>query len=298
MNNEILKIIFLTYLTNYNIRDIYDGLQYTRTSNFIEDFLRAKKEKNQEVPESFVKEVKKTYLERYEEMIYAGINFITINNEMYPSDLKMVPHAPPMLYVKGNFRPTSNIAIVGTRDASLMAEQTVEKIISGLSKKENGVVSGLALGIDTIAHQKALKNGIYTIAVMPNSLERVYPKENYKLANDILLNGGALISELATGINRGKKSFVERNRIQVGISEFVIPIEMSIESGTMHTVDYCIKQNKYILNFEPTDEQKSLPQYEGILHLKNKRNIKRVVLKNDFNLADIKKQINHTLFEI
>jgi predicted Rossmann fold nucleotide-binding protein DprA/Smf involved in DNA uptake len=94
------------------------------------------------------------------------------------------------------------------------------------------------------------------MAVMPNSLEKVYPHENYKLAKRIEDNGGSLISELIFGINRGKSSFVQRNRIQSGLSNIVIPIEMGAKSGTMHTIDFAMRQKKDIVLLRRTKYSK------------------------------------------
>jgi DNA protecting protein DprA len=295
----IKKILFLTYLTEYNIGEIFKGLAFSNIDDFIEDYLKRNHSRTEPLTDQFVDQVGKQYLERYEEMKYAGIHFIPFDDKNYPESLKRVQQAPPILYVKGRIQRKINVAIVGTREVSAFAEKTVEKIIGGLNS-DHGVVSGLALGIDTIAHRLALKNNIYTIAVMPNPLTQVYPRENYRLANQILEQGGALISELAIHINRGKKSFVERNRLQSGISRFVIPVEMAVKSGTMHTVDFCSRQGRYLLVFEPTAEQLKLPQYEGIEFLKTKKSLKRITIREPFNLAalldEIQQSQNPTLF--
>jgi len=98
----------------------------------------------------------------------------------------------------------------------------------------------------------------------------------------------------------GHKSFVERNRLQTGLADFIAPIEMAISSGTMYTVDFCIKQGKFLLMFEPTEQRASLPQYEGINYLKHKHGLKKITIKEGFNLElfinQIKERQNPTLF--
>jgi DNA processing protein len=135
---------------------------------------------------------------------------------------------PPVLFCKGYFKNEKNIAIVGTRKASKFAKSTVDWVTKIFASKGFGIVSGLAVGIDSMAHLAAINYEAYTIAILPNSIDYIYPKENYKLANDILESGGCILSELPVGINRGKRAFVERNRLQTAISEYVVPIEMGI----------------------------------------------------------------------
>ena len=282
------KIIFFTYLTNYNINEINRALSFNKTDDFIEYYLKLKKENSEVLSDSFVETVRDNSRQRFEEMRYLGINFISRYNKDYPESLKSISQSPPMIYVKGELKSTKNIAIVGTRDVSEFASGTIKKFVSNLVKSEHGVVSGLALGIDTLAHRIALENNIYTIAVLPNSLDHIYPKENYELANKILEQDGTLISELAIGINRGKKSFVERNRLQSGLSDFVFPVELGIKSGTMHTVDFTIRQDKFLLIKEVLNEQIGLSQYEGISYLKNKKYNKIIILNENMDNFKIK----------
>jgi DNA protecting protein DprA len=280
------KIIFFTYLTNYNINDINKALSFNRTDDFIEFYLKARRDNKDAIPEKFVEEARNNSRERFEELRYFGISLISRFNTDYPDSLKDIYQSPPMLYVRGKLKKRTNIAVIGTRETSNFAAGTVEKFVSGLTP-QNGVVSGLALGIDTLAHKAALDKDIYTIAVLPNSLDHIYPKENYELANRILDNDGALISELSIGINRGKKSFVERNRLQSGLSEYVFPVELGIKSGTMHTVDFCIRQGKYLLIAEVDKDRAKLPQYEGVAYLRNKKYDKTLFLNQELDLPGI-----------
>lgn len=284
------KIVFLTYLTNYNINQINRALSYKNVDDYLEVFLKEKRESSEFVSEKFVEDIRNTSKEKYEEMKYMGIHAISRYNVNYPESLKTIPQSPPLIYYKGQIKVKTNIAIVGTRDTSQYAYSTIEKFIAGLSNNDDGVVSGLAVGIDTMAHNIALDCGIYTLAVLPNSLDHIYPKENYGLANRILDNNGALISELAIGINRGKKSFVERNRLQSGVSDYVFPVEMGIKSGTMHTVDFCIKQGKYLMVNNVNELQLKLPQYQGVKFLKTKNYNKVITLDGDLSKIDFKQK--------
>jgi DNA processing protein len=100
------------------------------------------------------------------------------------------------------------------------------------------IISRLAEGIDTLAYLFAVKNNQYTIAFLPNSLDSIYLNTNYELALDILNTGACLVFKSMFGINRGKRSFVQRNRILSALSDVVIPIEMDTNSGTMNTINF------------------------------------------------------------
>lgn len=294
MENFIKRILLVTYLTKYNIKEINYSMSFDKFSDYIEDFLS----RNIELNDQNIIEMNKFSHEKYEEMLYNGIKFLPITSEKYPKLLKQISTCPPMLYYKGEIHEREYIALVGSRVNSIFAESTINLFLDGLSQI-NGVVSGLAKGIDTLAHKKSLDLGFKNIAITANSLETIYPTENYKLANSILDNNGAIISELAIGINRGKKSFIERNRIISGISSYVIPIEMNLKSGTMHTIDFCIRQNKHVLYKFISEKEKSLDQYSGLISLKNKKNLKQTIIKDKFNLEQIKtihKNTNLKLF--
>ncbi len=289
MENLIQRILLVTYLTKYNINEIHKVLKYEKFGDYVEGYLA----NNKNVTDIHISEANKIAKEKYEEMKYLGIKFLPITSEFFPKSLKSIDQCPPLLFYKGELKQKENVAIIGSRNTTSHAEKTVEFFLNGLSKK-NGVVSGLALGVDTLAHKMSLDKGIYNIAVVANSLNSIYPKENYKLANRIIDNGGCIISELAIGINRGKKSFVERNRLQSGLSDFVIPIEMGIKSGTMHTIDFCIRQDKWVINKAINKETVNFEQYSGIASLKNKIKLKQIVVTNSFDINEIKKSLKST----
>jgi DNA processing protein len=205
-----------------------------------------------------------------EKLYYYNIKCVTIYDDEYPLALKKISDAPPLLFYKGNLKNYRMSAVVGSREISRHAQKITYQVVDWLNELNIGIVSGLALGIDTYAHERAVQNNQYTIAVLPNSLDSIYPLSNFKLANEILKKGGCLISELPFGINRGNKSFVQRNRLQSALSEAVIPIEMGIKSGTMHTVDFGKRYGKKIALFKPTPMLSNLPNYQGILHLLDK----------------------------
>lgn len=237
--NSIEGILFLIEFTNYHISNIYNYLDKYETLDEMKYDLRI----NNEV---FNELISKSSLV-LEKTIYNNIKMIKFDDKDYPLGLHVLENKPPILFYKGNLANKINLAaVIGTRENTEYGKKLTEKIVTLITEKDYGIVSGLALGIDTIAHKKALNLNKYTIAVLPCSLDSVYPSSNYYLANEILASGGALLSELPIGITLGKARFVQRNRIQSALSNIIIPVELQSNSGTVHTIKFAIKQNKKV----------------------------------------------------
>lgn len=276
--DELLKrIIFLSYLTNYNIPTIYRclGAEIKKPASLSYGDLAMLAFEGKNLPldklSNLSKEVnkaKESTNQAIDRLKYLNVAPITFIDKNYPTLLHDLSDKPPVIYVKGKLPGKRKLAaIVGSRTVSNNAVRTTDTIVDKLSEHGFGIVSGLALGIDTISHKRALHRSDYTIAVMPVSLDKVYPSENYKLASEIIEKGGAVISEMIFGINKGKSSFVQRNRLQSGLAKMVIPVEMGITSGTMHTIDFTMRQKRdLILLKRKTD----IAEYEGIKYLIDK----------------------------
>lgn len=265
-------LIFLSFFSKYNIKTIHNIVEKYGDIT-IDEFAKAYLKSSNKEPglnEGRLNEIKDEALICAYKLDYHKVKVETVYGSRYPAKLKRISDPPPLLYYKGNLRRQNLVAIVGTRNPTKIADKVIPLIVEVFNKHGYGIVSGLAKGIDSIAHSSAIEQKAYTLAVMPNSLDTIYPKENYGLANLILESGGALVSELAFGISHGKKSFVQRNRIQAGMSEIVIPVEMGIKSGTMTTVEFAYSQGKFILLFPPKDQHKSLEQYAGVHHFIDK----------------------------
>ncbi|RYE15181.1 MAG: DNA-processing protein DprA [Sphingobacteriaceae bacterium] len=245
------QIIFLTYLTDYDIPFIYRCIDAVGKKAPTIDELTAfaiglsSSTSIKGIDERVVKALAKTR-EAIDKLKFYDITPILYTDRQYPKLLHNLKDKPPILYLKGKLKNKPLAAVVGSRDISAHAARMTISIVDKLLEYNFGIASGLALGIDTIAHYRAVQRNAYTIAVLPNSLEKIYPNENFSLATSILEKGGALVSELIFGINRGKRSFVQRNRIQSGISNLVVPVEMGRESGTMHTIDFAMRQKRKI----------------------------------------------------
>lgn len=168
-----------------------------------------------------------------------------------PEKLKEIPDPPEELFIEGVF-PDKNLkflAVVGSRKYSSYGKQVCEKIIAGLSGYPIVIVSGLALGIDSIAHESAILNNLITVAV-PGSglLEKVlYPKTNFHLSRKIIKSGGCIISEFNPDFKATNWSFPKRNRIMAGLCDAVLVIEAEEKSGTLITARLAMEYNRDVL---------------------------------------------------
>ena len=174
---------------------------------------------------------------------------ITINDQGYPAALKEIHNPPKELYVKGKITGQDKVAIavVGTRKYSQYGKQVCLDITAKLAKLGITIVSGLARGIDTFAHQAALEAGGRTIAVLGSGMDResFFPSANYALAEKITENG-AVISEYPNGTRATNFTFPQRNRIVSGLSLGVIVVEAPESSGALITANLALEQNKEV----------------------------------------------------
>lgn len=179
-----------------------------------------------------------------------NINAITFLDEEYPEKLAVMGNKMPLiLYYEGDLSLLKEkcISIIGTRNPSTESAEAEERFVRELIDKEDIVVlSGMALGCDTIAHEMTLKKRGKTIAVLPGALDRIYPKENDSLASWMVNEGGLLLSEYDPGKVATNYTFVERDAIIAALSEKVFVIECSENSGTMQTVEEAKKYGRPI----------------------------------------------------
>ena len=174
-----------------------------------------------------------------------------LEGEEIPEMLREIPDCPKKLYIQGNLPnpETKILCVVGSRKYTQYGKDVCEKLISGLRGYDITIVSGLALGIDGIAHKATLDAGLKTIAVPGSGLHEsvLYPSSNKQLAEKILENGGALISEFEPKFHATPYSFPQRNRIMAGLSHAVLVIEAEIKSGTLITSKFATEYNRDVL---------------------------------------------------
>ncbi len=183
--------------------------------------------------------------------------FLTDKN--YPQRLLNCYDSPAMLYYKGNADLNSSrmVAIVGTRNHNDYGKNITEKLVEDLANEEVIIISGLAFGIDSIAHKTSVKNKVPTIGVLAHGLDRVYPPENASLAKQMISYGG-LLTEFKSNTNPDKPNFPGRNRIVAGISDAVIVVESGIKGGSLITAELANGYNKDVFAFPGrADDSKS-----------------------------------------
>ncbi|MFB0557068.1 MAG: DNA-processing protein DprA [Dehalococcoidia bacterium] len=180
-------------------------------------------------------------LERYK------VKVLACEDPSYPPRLKQIYDYPPVLYVRGNLLSQDEpcLAVVGTRRPTIYGRQVTEEIVTDLARSRITIVSGLARGIDSIAHRATLDAGGRTVAVFASGLDIVYPAENVKLAQAIMENG-ALLSEYPLGIRPKAENFPLRNRIMSGLSLGVLVVEAGERSGALITAHQAVEQNREV----------------------------------------------------
>ncbi len=164
-----------------------------------------------------------------------------------PSELLEIAAPPLAIYMKGKLpKNEQRISVVGTRRATPQAKDLTRGLARELARSGVVIVSGLAMGIDTAAHEGALAGGGRTIAVLANSLDGIYPRQNANLAEKILEGGGALMSEYPFGSTTFPNRFLERNRIVAGLSAGTVVVEAPLESGSLVTANLALEANREV----------------------------------------------------
>jgi DNA processing protein len=250
MNNDLLYQIALTLVPN--IGDVHAKTLISFYGN-AEAIFKAKKKELEHIDgigtvragsikdffgfSSSEEEIK--FIEKYK------ITPLFITDDDYPRRLLNCFDSPSLLYYRGNADLNSSkiISIVGTRNNSGYGKTVCEKLIGDLAAENVLIVSGLAFGIDTIAHKAALKNDLETVAVLAHGLDRIYPEQNKSLAKQITEHGG-LLTDYISNTNPDKQNFPKRNRIVAGMCDAVVVIESSKKGGSLITAELGNGYNK------------------------------------------------------
>lgn len=186
----------------------------------------------------------------------------------YPQLLRAIPDPPLILYTKGRLsRGNKTVACVGTREPSQFGKVVADRVSRILAADGWSVTSGLAIGIDSISHEAALSEGGHTTAVLAGPLDSIYPKKNAKLAERILGEGGALVSEQPINAPVGKGNFVRRDRIQSGLSIATVIFQTGIKGGAIHTAKYTLLQDRLLVVPVPIGDHRLEEKSQGIIAL-------------------------------
>ena len=187
---------------------------------------------------------------------------ITFDNPLYPCLLKQIYDPPLVIFIQGNKKllNQSQLAIVGSRSASASGRETAFELAQQLAKAGLVITSGLALGIDAVAHKGALASNASTIAVVATGLDKVYPARHRALAQQIITYNGAIISEFLPGTLPKAGHFPKRNRIISGLSVGVLVVEAALKSGSLITARCALEQNRDVFSIPSTINN---PQAKG-----------------------------------
>lgn len=235
--NPKKKKNLLDFFEDFSKIYIADEKELLKVSNInLKDIFEIQKSKNKELIKKYLEYINKN-----------EIRVISINDKLYPKNLKNIYDPPVILFAKGNINLlfSIGISIVGSRMADQYGLLQSYNFAQELAKKKITIISGLAKGVDAFSHKGALNADGNTIAVIGSGIDIVYPKENYNLYNDIIKKG-LVLSEYIVGTRPAPQNFPMRNRIVSGLSNGVLVVQAGIKSGAMITVDFALDQGKNV----------------------------------------------------
>jgi len=201
-----------------------------------------------------------------------GFKILNCYDDVFPARLKSISDAPLILFARGNEKCLSSnnaVAVVGTRKPSSYGSDLARRIGVKLARSQVIVVSGLAEGIDAAAHQGCIDGFGQTVAVLAHGLKSIYPASNRGLAEEIVEKNGCLVSEYPPSEKPTRYSFVDRDRLQSGLSSAVLVVETAEKGGTMHTVKFCLAQGRMLWAAEAHPNKTSKNYKEGFQKLVN-----------------------------
>lgn len=177
-----------------------------------------------------------------------GIKIVTCIDENFPDKLRKISDPPAVLYYKGDLAIINRwaVGVIGTREPTEYGIKVAENLGYVLGRDGYTIVGGLAYGCDKSGHIGCLKANGKTVAVMAGGLDKIYPAKHKDIAEQIVVSGGCLLSEYPVGTRTFQNFFIERDRLQSAVSDGIIVIETDIKGGTMHTVDFAVKDKKVI----------------------------------------------------
>lgn len=266
--NERIAFLALTTLkgvgfwTLHQLANSNAGFKHTFKTNF-DRYLKL--EEGSVTP---LAEIKKTLWRRgirlLNELAKDNVALVFNEEERFPTKLKNIPDAPRWIFVQGNLDllDAPAVAVVGTRKPSDDGLFLTRLVVAALHGSKFSTVSGLALGIDQLAHLESIRYKLPTIAVLGTGIRESYPKGSEPIRQLIIANGGAVITEYLPTQSYSSENFVRRNRLQAALADVLVPVEWKIKSGTAHTVGFAAKYNRKIINLYLPDTAGGRPEIE------------------------------------
>lgn len=221
-----------------------------------------------------------------------NVKKISIDNKQFPDYLRNIPNPPKLLYYIGDLSKLGEkkvVSIVGSRAVTPYGKQITTSLADELARHDVAIVSGLALGVDALAHQAAVDNKNYTVAVLPCGLDQIYPRSHTNLANRILSCGGALLTEYPDGTTPFRTNFIERNRLVSGLCDGLLITEATNRSGTLHTANFALEQGKTVM---AVPGNITSPNSSGTNSLIKSGAVPIMDVNDIFNALEINKQVS------
>ncbi|SKC19557.1 DNA-processing protein DprA, partial [Dyadobacter psychrophilus] len=271
-SDTVLKIMSLPNVGRKTAFKLLNALTYNISSdNDLIDFIRENANflRNPLVQADFTKAFDRAD-DTINKSLNSGIRIINYYDPNFPILLKNLDDAPLLVNAKGNYTDLNlkpSVAIIGTRDPSDHGMKVGVRLGEVFGGAGFNVVSGLAIGCDTAGHTGCLNKFGYTTAVLAHGLDSLYPAKNKYLAEKILDQDGLLISEYTIGMKAQSNFFVERDRIQAGLSQAVIVVETDIKGGTMHTVKFAGNNKRIVATYNHDPKYLSHPKTQGNQYL-------------------------------
>lgn len=200
-----------------------------------------------ETPVGRVAEVARRAPELLDRIALAGLTIVAIDGPGYPRRLLETPQPPPVLFVRGDPRaldPPSAVAVVGTRRPTEAGRRVAGRIAGSIARSGSVVVSGLAIGVDGVAHAAAVAEAAPTVAVLGGAHDRLFPRSHARLADLVVEEGGAVVSEVGPGIDPTRWSFPRRNRVISGLADATVVVEAAERSGALITARHALEQGR------------------------------------------------------
>ena len=251
MNSELLNQLALTLVPNIGDVQAKILINYLGDASSIFKSKKSSLEKIEGIGEVRARSIKEfddfhlaeheiKFIEKYK------IKTLFLTDADYPKRLLNCYDSPTLLFYKGtaDLNASKVISIVGTRSNTDYGKQFTENLVKDLSEQNMIIISGLAHGIDAIAHKSAIKNRLPTVGVVGHGLDKIYPSENTGLAKDMIKAGGGILSEFFSGTKPDKHNFPLRNRIVAGLSDATVVVETNIKGGSMITAKLADAYNR------------------------------------------------------
>lgn len=196
-----------------------------------------------------------------------GMKAICVFDDDWPEWLRSIQDLPAVIYVRGSLPTGREIAVVGTRNPTRFGVRVAEQVVAESEKHGSGIVSGLARGVDVVAHRSALANGVKTWAILGSGVDIPTPREHVELASEILSAGGGLLSEQEPGTLPSGRTLVARNRLQSAAARAVVVAQCGIPSGTLHTARFAIQQGRKLVVPRPKGQWSNEKESAGNMAL-------------------------------